>query len=82
MAGLPGSSVRRLDEEAVARLRTRTARQGVSMEGEIRSILRDSGSAPNRLTDLATEIFGPDHGIDLDAGVAAARSPPAAGPAE
>lgn len=52
------------------------------MEGEIRSILRDSGSAPNRLTDLATEIFGPDHGIDLDAGVAAARSPPAAGPAE
>ena len=30
MAGLPGSSVRRLDEEAVARLRTRTATNAVS----------------------------------------------------
>ena len=63
---MPSPSIRKLDEEAAARRRARAANRGVSMEEEVRSILRRSVSAPKRLTDPATEIFGPNHGIDLD----------------
>jgi plasmid stability protein len=59
-------SVRKLDEETLARLRTRAASHGVSMEEEARRILKEAVSAPNRLGDLALQIFGPHHGVDLE----------------
>jgi plasmid stability protein len=59
-------SVRQLDEETVARLRARAANHGVSMEEEARRILREAVAAPERLGDLALELFGPRHGVDLD----------------
>jgi plasmid stability protein len=59
-------NVRKLDEETVARLRIRAAQHGVSMEEEVRRILRQAVAAPARLGDLAVEIFGPNRGIDLD----------------
>lgn len=63
MAGL---SVRKLDEETLSRLRIRAARRGVSMEEEVRRILRDAVSAPDRIGDLALHIFGsPQHSVDL-----------------
>jgi len=62
MAGL---SVRRLDDETLSRLRMRAAKHGVSMEEEARRILKEAVSAPDQLGDLALQIFGPKHGIDL-----------------
>jgi len=59
-------SVRKLDEETVARLRARAASHGVSMEEEARRILKDAVSATDRLGDLAIRIFGPNHGVDLE----------------
>ena len=59
-------SVRKLDEETLARLRVRAASHGVSMEEEARRILREAISAPERLGDLARQLFGPDHGVELE----------------
>jgi plasmid stability protein len=58
-------SVRQLDEETVARLRARAARHGISMEEEARRILKEAVSAPERLGDLALELFGSGYGVDL-----------------
>lgn len=60
-----GLSVRKLDDETFSRLRIRAARNGVSMEEEVRRILRDAVSAPDRLGDLALRMFGPEHGVDV-----------------
>jgi len=46
-------SVRKLDEETLNRLRDRAARHGVSMEEEVRQILKRAVAAPERLGDLA-----------------------------
>jgi len=59
-------SVRKLDEETLARLRVRAARHGVSMEEEARRILREAVAAPERLGDLARQLFGPEHGVELE----------------
>ena len=59
-------SVRKLDEETFARLRVRAAQKGVSMEEEVRRILNEAVSAPERVGDLALKIFGPMRGIDLE----------------
>jgi plasmid stability protein len=58
-------SVRKLDEETLARLRVRAASRGVSMEEEARRILKAAVTAPERLGDVALQIFGPQHGVDL-----------------
>lgn len=58
-------SVRKLDDDTLARLRIRAAKHGVSMEEEARRILKDAVSAPDQLGDLALRIFGPKHGVDL-----------------
>ncbi len=55
-------SVRKLDEETVAQLRIRAARQGVSMEEEARQILKRAAAAPESLGDLAVRIFSPAYG--------------------
>lgn len=59
-------SIRKIDDEIVARLRVRAARQGVSMEEEARRILRRAVAAPDRLGDLAVRFFGVEQGVDLD----------------
>jgi plasmid stability protein len=59
-------SVRKLDDETLVRLRTRAASHGVSMEEEARRILKEAVSGPERLGDLALQIFGPHHGVDLE----------------
>jgi plasmid stability protein len=58
-------SVRKLDDKTVARLRVRAARHGVSMEEEARRILKRAVAAPERIGDLALQLFGPENGIDL-----------------
>ena len=55
-------SVRKLDDETLMRLRLRAARRGVSMEEEIRRILKRAVSTPERLGDLAVRLFSPTCG--------------------
>lgn len=62
---MPSLSVRRLDEQTLSRLRVRAATHGVSMEEEARRILKEAVNAPERLGDLAVQIFGSKYGIDL-----------------
>lgn len=58
-------SVRKIDEDLYERLRIRAAKHGVSMEEEVRRILKRAVLAPERLGDLALEYFG-DDGVDLE----------------
>jgi antitoxin FitA len=58
-------SVRKMDDEVYELLRIRAAKHGVSMEEEVRQILKRAVSAPERLGDLAFEYFG-EHGGDLE----------------
>ena len=62
MAGL---SVRRIDQQVYERLRTRAAQHGLTMEEEVRRILRAAVGAPDRLGDLAVSLFG-RHGVELE----------------
>lgn len=69
-------SIRKLDDETYARLRVSAARHGVSMEEEVRRILRQAVSGPERLGDLALRWFGPRHGVDLTLPAHAPHEPP------
>lgn len=62
---MAGISVRKLDEDTIRRLQERAASHGVSMEEEVRRILQRAVSGPERVGDLALEIFGPEHGVEL-----------------
>ena len=57
---MPSLSVRKIDDDVYRRLRIRAAERGVSMEEEVRRILRLAVAAPERLGDLALEYFGTD----------------------
>ncbi len=59
-------SVRKIDDATYDGLRVRAARHGVSMEEEVRQILRQTVAAPERLGDLALDLFGPSHGVELE----------------
>ena len=59
-------SDRRLDDETMRRLRLRAARNGRSMEEETSRIIRQAVAAPERIGDLAVQLFGPAHGVDLE----------------
>ena len=59
-------SVRRIDSEVYELLRVRAAENGVSMEEEVRRIIKHSVAAPERLSQLALECFGPEHGVELE----------------
>ena len=70
-------SVRKLDDETLARLRMRAASRGVSMEEEARRILKAAVAAPERLGDLALKTFGSQHGVDLELPAHAPHEPTA-----
>jgi len=55
-------SVRKLDDETIALLRVRAARHDVSMEEEVRQILKRAVVAPEQLGDLAVRLFTPAYG--------------------
>ncbi len=62
---MPSLSVRKIEKDLYERLRVRAARHGVSMEEEVRQILRLVVAAPDRLGDLATDYFG-ENGVELE----------------
>ena len=51
------SSVRKIDDDLYKRLQQRAAKEGVSMEEEVRRILRRALTTPLRLGSLAVECF-------------------------
>jgi len=61
-------TVRNIEDSLKVRLRVRAASNGRSMEEEARHILRDAlaEEQPGNLADLASEIFGPEHGFELE----------------
>lgn len=63
---MPSLSVRRIDDTVLERLRVRAAEHGVSMEEEVRQIIRRAVTAPERLGDLALRCFGTAYGVDLE----------------
>ena len=62
---MPSLSVRKIDQDLYERLRVRAAKHGVSMEEEVRQILKRVVAAPERLGDLALEYFG-DEGVEVE----------------
>lgn len=58
-------SVRKIDDEVYEKLRVLAAERGVSMEEEVRRIIRRAVAAPERLGDLALRCFGPSNGVEL-----------------
>ncbi len=63
---MPSLSIRKLDDETYDRLRIRAIEHGVSMEEEVRQILKRAVAPPERLGDLFLKVFGPDRGGDLE----------------
>lgn len=62
---MPSLSVRKIDSDVYQRLRVRAASHGVSMEEEVRQILRRAVVAPERLGDMALRYFGAE-GVELE----------------
>jgi plasmid stability protein len=62
--------VRDLADEVKDRLRVRAASHGRSMEAEVRAILTEALMSETKrertLGDLVAELFGPEHGFDLE----------------
>ncbi|MEM9740188.1 MAG: hypothetical protein AAF829_09990 [Pseudomonadota bacterium] len=55
---MPSISVRKLDEKTIAALRSRAARNGVSMEEEVRRILKSAASHTGESAgDIMVRIF-------------------------
>ena len=73
-SGMASLSVRKIDKELYERLRVRAATHGVSMEEEVRQILKRAVKAPERLGDMALKYFG-DDGVDLQLPTRGAHAP-------
>jgi len=52
-------SVRKIDEETLKSLRIQAASHGVSMEEEVRQIIKKSVTAQENLGDMALRLFSP-----------------------
>ena len=58
-------SVRNLDESVHRRLRVRAAKHGVSMEEEVRQIIIQAVTVPERMSSIFRKAFGGESGISL-----------------
>jgi plasmid stability protein len=63
---MPDISIRKLEPETIALLRQRAAHHGVSMEEEVRRILRATVAGQEPINRIASELFGPEHGVELE----------------
>jgi plasmid stability protein len=59
-------SIRRLDDEVFSRLRMLATTHGVSMEEEVRQILKQAVTHPIKLGDMALQLFGEEQGVELE----------------
>jgi len=68
-------SIRKLDESVFSRLRMLAETHGVSMEEEVRQILKQAVTPHVKLADMALQLFGETHGIELELPDYAAHEP-------
>jgi antitoxin FitA len=59
-------SIRKLDEDVFSRLRILASTHGISMEEEVRQILKQAVAHQIKLGDLAVQLFGEEQGVELD----------------
>jgi len=59
---MPSLSVRKIETETLDLLKVQAAKHGVSMEEEVRQIIRKSVSTPECLGDMAVRLFSPAYG--------------------
>ena len=59
-------NVRKLDPDIYERLRLRAAKHGISMEEEVRQILFQALTAPEKLSDVFKKHFGSENGVYLE----------------
>jgi len=59
-------SVRKLDDHIYMKLRQRAEKHHVSMEEEVRQIISQVVSPPERISDVFRKHFGRHHGVDLE----------------
>lgn len=61
-------TIRRLDDRLKNSLKNRATAHGCSMEEEARRILRDTldRERPKSFMEIATELFGPENGFELE----------------
>jgi plasmid stability protein len=59
-------SIRKLDDDTIARLRIRADYHRVSMEEEARRILRQAVTPPIQPGDLSLRFFGTESGVELE----------------
>ena len=59
-------SIRKLDDRVYESLRIRAAKHGISMEEEVRNIIRQAVSAPGSISEVFRLNFGKNNGVDLE----------------
>lgn len=69
-------SVRKIEDDVYERLKARAQKRGISMEEEVRRIIRHAVAAPESLGELASQCFGPAHGVDLELPPRKTHEPP------
>lgn len=62
---MPSLSVRNLDESIYHRLRVRAANHGISMEEEVRRIILQAVTAPEKMSAVFEKNFGAKNGVEL-----------------
>jgi len=58
-------SVRNLDAKIYTQLQLRASKHGISMEEEVRQIISQAVSTPERISEVFQQYFGKKNGIDL-----------------
>lgn len=58
--------VSQIDDDVFERLSARAAEHGVSVEEEARQLIVHALMAPRKLGSLALELFGKEHGVELE----------------
>lgn len=58
-------SVRKIEKGVYERLRVRAALHGVSMEEEVRQIIVQAVTSPERISEVFKKHFGPKDGVEL-----------------
>jgi len=61
---MPSLSVRKIEMETLNLLRSQAAKHGISMEEEVRQIIKQSVSTPECLGDMAVRLFSPAYDMD------------------
>jgi len=59
-------SVRKIEDDVAQHLRDRAAAHGVSMEEEVRRIIKQAVLSPENLGDMAIDFFGKENGVELE----------------